>query len=455
MDLKIVQPDARDVLPANGCVVGIDVGWAEVRHSSSICILKWSDEHIEIEFPRSTERIMNFRFRKGNQDDAQSIAEFAVTQPDNPPLVVAIDGPLGVQIDTPPDVYRRAEEVLSRGEFQDFGRPGSASSTVGKILARQTALVAQAIWQRCQSGDVQKNDLLRGPVVEAFPNAFLASLLSSEHREQARVQFAQHPNWEKSDVYYKLLSSEGLPRLLKRLLPRRKFEIHLARYKNHDQRAALVCALTALCVAAREFAFVGETNQGVIVLPPPETEATNDGMTAWAQNRLGIEESAGVDESTPRKGVQPPSNPVWYDFASSYLNVARPLRAGKLASGEAVDHLRKSLLAVNLEPASAYRIALQSQDGPVEGLKAALGLPLDLQVDTYAGARFLGLAHDLAINEHPLLGNFWGGGTPSDTQIADVFLPFFGIIRSLENVALSTAKTMFALLLERVSDRLR
>ena len=41
-----------------------------------------------------------------------------------------------------------------------------------------------------------------------------------------------------------------------------------ARVINHDYRAALVCDLTALCVAADDFVAVGDPDDGWIVLPP-------------------------------------------------------------------------------------------------------------------------------------------------------------------------------------------
>lgn len=44
---------------------------------------------------------------------------------------------------------------------------------------------------------------------------------------------------------------------------------------NHDDRAALVCALTALCVVAGRYSAVGDTD-GWIILPPKSL------MAAWA-----------------------------------------------------------------------------------------------------------------------------------------------------------------------------
>lgn len=40
-------------------------------------------------------------------------------------------------------------------------------------------------------------------------------------------------------------------------------------YPLHDDRSALVCALTALCLVSDDFVAVGDEEDGWIVLPPP------------------------------------------------------------------------------------------------------------------------------------------------------------------------------------------
>lgn len=73
---------------------------------------------------------------------------------------------------------------------------------------------------------------------------------------------------DRSDKFYVHLTSLGtLDRLLRFFLGERRIESPFASIKNHDDRAALVCALTALCVAGHEFTAVGDKN-GWIILPP-------------------------------------------------------------------------------------------------------------------------------------------------------------------------------------------
>jgi hypothetical protein len=96
-------------------------------------------------------------------------------------------------------------------------------------------------------------------VVEAFPTSFLGVLI-----EKPSALSAQRGN--RSDLFYvHLAQSGGLLNLLQYLLPGRV--IRFDTIKDHDERAALVCALTALCVAAGAYTAVGD-DDGWIVLPP-------------------------------------------------------------------------------------------------------------------------------------------------------------------------------------------
>jgi hypothetical protein len=72
----------------------------------------------------------------------------------------------------------------------------------------------------------------------------------------------------KSDRYFKALTcGGGFAKLLQRLLPERTADYDIIAIKNHDDRAAFVCALTALAVAADDYTAVGD-DDGWIILPP-------------------------------------------------------------------------------------------------------------------------------------------------------------------------------------------
>jgi hypothetical protein len=108
-------------------------------------------------------------------------------------------------------------------------------------------------------------------VVEAFPTSFLGVLI-----EKPSALSAQRGN--RSDLFYvHVAQSGGLLTLLQYLLPGRV--IRFDTIKDHDERAALVCALTALCVAAGDYTAVGD-DDGWIVLPPRSL------IRPWAWNML-------------------------------------------------------------------------------------------------------------------------------------------------------------------------
>jgi hypothetical protein len=98
-------------------------------------------------------------------------------------------------------------------------------------------------------------------VAETFPNSFLGVML---HDPTAVVTNRK----KRSDAFFKHLIATGtLQNLLSYLLPGRATVQPLGSVTNHDDRAALVCALTALAFAAGDFTAVGD-DDGWIVLPP-------------------------------------------------------------------------------------------------------------------------------------------------------------------------------------------
>jgi hypothetical protein len=70
------------------------------------------------------------------------------------------------------------------------------------------------------------------------------------------------------------------------LLPGRVLACDVGQITNHDDRAAFVCALTALAVAFGDFSAVGDAD-GWIILPPWRF------VQAWAQAEL--EENARAE----------------------------------------------------------------------------------------------------------------------------------------------------------------
>jgi hypothetical protein len=98
-------------------------------------------------------------------------------------------------------------------------------------------------------------------IVEAFPSSFLGLLIEDPAGLRARRR-------DRSDSFYvHLAQSSGLPVLIRHLLPNRRLVMPFETITHHDDRAAVVCSLTALCVAAHDYTVVGDQD-GWIVQPP-------------------------------------------------------------------------------------------------------------------------------------------------------------------------------------------
>ena len=109
-------------------------------------------------------------------------------------------------------------------------------------------------------------------LVEAFPSSFMAFMLS-DPSEMARGRSG------KSDRFFLGLLAQGrMRRILAHFFPQAAFDAP-ATITHHDDRAAFVCALSAVAVAADNYAAVGD-DDGWIVLPPPEL------IEPWALQRL-------------------------------------------------------------------------------------------------------------------------------------------------------------------------
>lgn len=176
-------------------------------------------------------------------------------------LGVGIDGPLAREF-LHVQHYRAAEAILSRGKLQKRGKPGQTSSPTGQQLHRHATELARLAIQEAVVAEATHSDAIhRLRIVEAFPNAFLLALL-----EESRIP---RLNRDATDRFWEIAvePSGGLDRLLQLLLPGRRVQPAPSLLLDHEERAALICALTALSVVAGTFVAVGDPACGDIVLP--------------------------------------------------------------------------------------------------------------------------------------------------------------------------------------------
>ena len=177
-------------------------------------------------------------------------------------LVVAIDGPLRPGFDEIGH-YRSAERLLSRGELRKrIGKPGQSSSGNGKKLNTQANKSAEFVKQRCSTREAHHHVKIdRYAIVEAFPTTFLGVMIEDPTLlDRSKIR---------SDKYFiHLAENQYFEKLVHRLIGNRTWPQTLSEVVNHDDRAALVCAFTALCVATGVFTAVGDKIDGWIILPP-------------------------------------------------------------------------------------------------------------------------------------------------------------------------------------------
>lgn len=189
--------------------------------------------------------------------------------------VAALDGPMRGDL-TEIGLYRTAEMLMTRGLARHIGKPGQTNSPNGRLLNRVTNCYARELLEAAVIAPATHPGAIHPQaLVEAFPTSFLGTMLDEGFHQ---------PGKARSDLYYARLASDPsgdrLARLIHAVLPGRCLSFAPDRLRNHDDRAALVCAITALCVAQRRYIAVGDDN-GRIVLPPRATAGT-PGLQDWA-----------------------------------------------------------------------------------------------------------------------------------------------------------------------------
>ncbi len=262
------------VIADRGLVLGVDVGWAAEKKTTGACVLEWTATEILITPTRLA------------TSDVEGRGGIGSLTRERPIDVLAVDGPIRGPLDAI-GVYRDAEMMLTRGLADRIGKPGQSSSGNGKKLnAAANAIARLVLHTGLLAPASHAARLHERAVVEAFPTTFLGVMLD---------EGCVPSHGARSDIYFQHLlgpnagcppvpPSDRLNGLLARLLPGRRLESgHLGALKHHEDRAAVICAVTALCVAARQYVAVGDHRNGYIVLPP-RANAGEPGLQPWAWN---------------------------------------------------------------------------------------------------------------------------------------------------------------------------
>lgn len=261
---------------SSGQVLGIDVGWSELTDTTGACLLRWTESRVSFDVYHIP---TDYEARK------QALRELVGNHIFN---AVALDGPLRLGLDRI-DEYRLAELLLTR-RFSNlgFGKPGQSSSPNGIMLNEHANQYAKSVIEAdCIKKAEHAAAIHEKAIVEAFPTTFLAVMLDDGRRPSSKA---------KSDIFYEWLLGPNAPgrhipdenrfeELISRLLPNRSIESTTGNVTDHEHRAAVICALTALCVAKRDYVGIGDSRNGYIILPP-SVEVSKAGLQPWAMSMI-------------------------------------------------------------------------------------------------------------------------------------------------------------------------
>lgn len=259
-------------------LIGLDVGFAETAATSGVAALAEGVVRVGRATAAAADRMRLLR----------GISRATV---------IAIDAPVLPEMDY---ALRPCERLLSRGAFQRRCKPGFSHIKGTGLQLRQAGMDTAS-----QLRGLASEELLpaRFPrvfgacnIVEAFPNAFLGVCVEASNFESApTLRRGKKFDW----LYDDWCRAGRFARAATTISPAlpETFASQCEQNRQHDERAALVCLLTAACVATGRYTAVGEPQGGYLFLPPWSL------WSEWAQEQLAIQQA------------RDPSVEVWIDGA--------------------------------------------------------------------------------------------------------------------------------------------
>ena len=239
-------------------VAGLDVGLALNRKTSGVAMI--------------VGRSIDLSRRQGGAHACAPILAHGPFQ------MVAIDGPI-VPVGGDTLSMRAVERLFASNPFQRRCKPGFSHVLGTGLRLRMAAgsaadCLAAAVPLVEPSPPFPRARL--GSIVEAFPNAFLGVCLDHPcYGAMPALKRGQKFDWLYAQwIRRELVARLPLPDDLEELPTR------FARTSDHEERAALICALTALLSARGTFTAVGDETGGWFFLPPWEV------WQSWARDAV-------------------------------------------------------------------------------------------------------------------------------------------------------------------------
>ena len=279
--------------------LGIDVGWSAKADTTGLCLITLDQDGLR------------WKCRNTGTPQARRRKDLKeLIERDTVLNGVGIDGHLAGGLE-PVNHYRAADALLTGGTGNIFGERiytmPTTSSDSQSLHHHATKLANLVLELREQSylglADASHWDSIhKYRIVEAFPSAFLAFLLSDEDFQETKGKSAK--------AYWGKAVRRGyLRELIQLLLPDcqlKDLDKDLRQMKNRNgqyghQRDAFICALTAMCVANHKYVAVGDSEYGDIMLPPRKAwgyDAT--GQHRWAETALKESKNFFFNQPQPR-----------------------------------------------------------------------------------------------------------------------------------------------------------
>ncbi|MGH7836711.1 MAG: DUF429 domain-containing protein [Candidatus Binataceae bacterium] len=226
-------------------LMGVDVGFSATRPTTGIACL--DGERLTLACARTSWESRRAQIPAGFRPD-----------------VIALDGPL-IQACVAENAPRVCERIFVRAPFDRRCKLALSHWGSGLELKR-AARDAHAQFSQTLATKRRKRLSRNGPIVEAFPNAFLAVLIPDATLLRApRLARGRRFDW----LYDQIAATGELELVLARdlELPAVVWRA-LRRETHHDKRAALICLLTAAFAGNHTATMVGEATGDWLCLPP-------------------------------------------------------------------------------------------------------------------------------------------------------------------------------------------
>jgi hypothetical protein len=233
-------------MPTN--LMGIDVGFSKTRRTTGIACLE--GDHLILARVGTAWESREAKIPKGFQ-----------------PSIIAIDGPL-LPLGADQHIRRHVESVFIRAPFHNRCRPGLSHHGVGLELRQASSDACIQFGGFIAPSVLANGDSVgrEGPIVEAFPNAFLGVLVPEGELALApKFRRGRRFDW----LYDQMVATGRLKSLLSKGLdlPDEVWR-RLRSEADHELRAALICLLTAALAEKGTATIIGETEGGWFWLPP-------------------------------------------------------------------------------------------------------------------------------------------------------------------------------------------